>query len=144
MLIWSMLYNDNVYIIHRTEGSSIDIFDFNAFPNSIRISYFGSSQFIHILKGCITDTEPLIPQCQWSNGEKYGKTGPHASVDTWWHTVETLYSTIYYSKYFIELNFDKSTQYVALWTHKRHHIPRPIGRAMECLLWVLQQKLTVL
>ena len=33
------------------------------------------------------------------------------------YTVETLYSTIYYSKYFIELNFDKSTQYVALWTH---------------------------
>ena len=32
------------------------------------------------------------------------------------HTVETLYSTIYYSKYFIELNIDKSTQYVALWT----------------------------
>ena len=32
-------------------------------------------------------------------------------------TVETLYSTIYYSKYFIELNIDKSTQYVALWTH---------------------------
>ena len=29
-------------------------------------------------------------------------------------TVETLYSTIYYSKYFIELNFDKSTEYVAL------------------------------
>ena len=52
------------------------------------------------------------------------------------HTVETLYSTIYYSKYFIELNFDKSTQYVALWTHKRHPIPRPFGRAMECLLWV--------
>ena len=60
------------------------------------------------------------------------------------YTVETLYSTIYYSKYFIELNFDKSTQYVALWTHKRHPIPRPFGRAMECLLWVLQQKLTVL
>ena len=59
-------------------------------------------------------------------------------------TVETLYSTIYYSKYLIELNFDKSTQYVALWTHKRHPIPRPFGRAMECLLWVLQQKLTVL
>ena len=34
-------------------------------------------------------------------------------------TVETLYSTIYYSKSFIELNIDKSTQYVALWTHKR-------------------------
>ena len=30
------------------------------------------------------------------------------------NTVETLYSTIYYSKYFIELNFDKSTEYVAL------------------------------
>ena len=59
-------------------------------------------------------------------------------------TVETLYSTIYYSKYFIELNFDKSTQYVALWTHKRHPIPRPFRRAMECLLWVFQQKLTVL
>ena len=60
------------------------------------------------------------------------------------YTVETLYSTIYYSKYFIELNIDKSTQYVALWTHKRHPIPRPFGRAMECLLWVLQQKLIVL
>ena len=59
-------------------------------------------------------------------------------------TVETLYSTIYYSKYFIELNFDKSTQYAALSTHKRHSIPRPFGRAMECLLWELQQKLTVL
>ena len=30
------------------------------------------------------------------------------------YTVETLYSTIYNSKYFIELNIDKSTQYVAL------------------------------
>ena len=60
------------------------------------------------------------------------------------NTVETLYSTIYYSKYFIELNIDKSTQYVALWTHKIHPIPRPFGRAMECLLWVLQQKLIVL
>ena len=60
------------------------------------------------------------------------------------YTVETLYSTIYYSKYFIQINFDKSTQYVALWTHKRHPIPRPFGRAMECLLWVLEQKLIVL
>ena len=60
------------------------------------------------------------------------------------HIVETLYSTIYYSKYFIELHIDESTQYVALWTHKRHPIPRPFGRAMECLLWVLQQKLIVL
>ena len=33
-------------------------------------------------------------------------------------------------------NLYKSTQYVALWTHKRHPIPRPFGRAMECLLWV--------
>ena len=60
------------------------------------------------------------------------------------YAVETLHSTIYYSKYFIELNIDKSTQYVAFWTHKRHPIPRPFGRAMECLLWVLQQKLIVL
>ena len=60
------------------------------------------------------------------------------------NTVETLYSQIYYSKYFIKLNIDKSTQYVALWTHKRHPIPRPFGWAMECLLWVLQQKLIVL
>ena len=59
-------------------------------------------------------------------------------------TVETLYNTIYNRKYFIELNIDKSTQYVALWTHKKHPIPRPFGRAMECLLWVLQQKLIVL
>ena len=72
------------------------------------------------------------------------------TVDVWeccfipHFTVETLYSTIYHSKYFIELNIDKSTQYVALWTHKRHPIPRPFGRAMECLLWVFQQKLMVL
>ena len=58
--------------------------------------------------------------------------------------METLYSTIYYSKYLIELNIDKSTQYAALWTHKRHPIPRPFGRAMECFLWVLQQILIVL
>ena len=44
----------------------------------------------------------------------------------------------------MELNIDKSTQYVALWTHKRHPIPRPFGRATECLLWVLQQKMIVL
>ena len=61
-------------------------------------------------------------------------------MNTW----ENHYSKIYCSKYFIELNFDKSTQYVALWTHKRHPIPRPFGRAMECLLWVLEQKLIVL
>ena len=40
------------------------------------------------------------------------------TVNFCWSTVETLYSTIYYSKYFIEVNFDKSTHYVALWTHK--------------------------
>ena len=78
-----------------------------------------------------------MPQASmWS----FSKHNLHAQGST----VETLYSTIYYSKYFIELNFDKSTQYVALWTHKRHPIPRPFRRAMECLLWVLQQKLTVL
>ena len=71
-----------------------------------------------------------------------GETQRHCSKHH--GTVETLYSTIYNSKYFIELNFDKSTQYVNLWTHKRHPIPRPFGRAMECLLWVFQQKLTVL
>ena len=60
------------------------------------------------------------------------------------NTVETLSSMIYYSKYFIELHIDKSTQYVVLWTHKRHSIPRPFGRAMECLLWGLQHKLIVL
>ena len=70
--------------------------------------------------------------------------GANTDPDLFNCTVETLYSTIYYSKYFIELNFDKSTEYVALWTHKRHPIPRPFGRTMECLLWVLQQKLTVL
>ena len=78
-----------------------------------------------------------------SDGSKL-KTFQRALQDQISHTVETLYSTIYYSKYFIELNFDKSTQYVALWIHKRHPISRPFGRAMECLLWVLQQKLTVL
>ena len=48
--------------------------------------------------------------------------------------METFHSTIYYSKYFIELNIDESTQYVALGTHKRHPIPRPFGQAMECLM----------
>ena len=80
----------------------------------------------------------LLPHGMQSSVVKWTKSRPDSI------TVETLYSTIYYSKYFIELNIDKSTQYVALWTHKRHPIPRPFGRAMECLLWVLQQKLIVL
>ena len=50
----------------------------------------------------------------------------HSSKSIEVSTVETLYSTIYYSKYFIELHIDKSTQYVVLWTHKRHSIPRPL------------------
>ena len=45
---------------------------------------------------------------------------PSLAKDCHSYTVETLYSTIYYSKYFIELHIGKSTQYVALWTHKRH------------------------
>ena len=93
-------------------------------------------------------TEQARPQGVhlWSCGRHDLHTGGWRSSlsGTWISTVETLYSTIYYSKYFIELNIDKSTQYVALWTHKRHPIPRPFGRAMECLLWVLQQKLIVL
>ena len=68
--------------------------------------------------------------------KKATDTSPHTHGRRYGYTVKTLYSTIYYSKYFIELNIDKSTQYVALWTHKRHPIPRPFGRAMECLLWV--------
>ena len=68
----------------------------------------------------------------------------YSLIRVYTNTVETLYSTIYHSKYFIELNTDKSTQYGALWTQKRHYIPRPFGRAMECLLWLLQQKLIVL
>ena len=80
---------------------------------------------------------PISPGCCFCTGV----VNRHISSTT---TVETLYSTIYYNKYFIELHIDKSTQYVALWTHKRHPIPRPFGWAMECLLWVLQQKLIVL
>ena len=37
--------------------------------------------------------------------------------------METLYSTIYYSKYFIELNIDKSTQYVAFELKTPHTSP---------------------
>ena len=88
---------------------------------------------------------------RWTNGQDHlyvpiqlGRRRTMSQCVAHAPTVETLYSTIYYSKYFIELNLDKSTQYVALWTHKRHPIPRPFGRAMECLLWVFQQKLTVL
>ena len=104
----------------------------------------------------------MSPQCQ--SFSKFGSYSKYISLSStfikwnftaifWYvvvhaftHTVETLYSTIYYSKYFIELHIDKSTQYmyVVHWTHKRHSIPRPFGRAMECLLWVLQHKLIVL
>ena len=88
--------------------------------------------------------------CLHSNLKTSGSALSASLFLMWWFSDEnlcflhTLYSTIYYSKYFIELNIDKSTQYVALWTHKRHPIPRPFGRAMECLLWVFQQKLIVL
>ena len=90
-----------------------------------------------------TDTTPTHQEPDiFMNSTATRATTQMSSMYQW--QVETLYSTIYYSKYFIELNFDKSTQYVAFWTQKRHPIPRPFGRAMECLLWVLQQKLTVL
>ena len=42
-------------------------------------------------------------------------------------TVENLYNTIYYSKYAIEFNIDKSAHYVALKTHEGHPIPHPTG-----------------
>ena len=79
--------------------------------------------------------EPIVTYHQWGFMAFIWKLF-HSKCPNHYCTVETFYSTIYYSKYFIELNFDKSTQYVALWTHKRHPIPRPFGRAMECLLWV--------
>ena len=85
-----------------------------------------------------------IPCCLWMRCAIINAWYIHWNTPSRFTTVETLYSTIYYSQNFIELNIDKSTQYVALWTHKRHPIPRPFGRAMECLLWVLQQKLIVL
>ena len=90
--------------------------------------------------------QPWYWPCRMGKSLSYLRKGfnhlCHISVEEWhkMYTVETLYSTIYYDKYFIKLNIDKSTQNVALWTHKRHPIPRPFGRAMECLLWVLQQK----
>ena len=31
---------------------------------------------------------------------------------------------------------------IRLWTHKRHHIPRPNERDMGCLLWEFRRKLT--
>ena len=58
-------------------------------------------------------------------------------------TVETLYSTIYYSKYFIELNIDKSTQYVTLWTHKRHPIPRHSTRVDPTDFAICYTELTI-
>ena len=42
-------------------------------------------------------------------------------------TVENLYNTIYYSKYAIEFNIDKSAHYVALKTHEGHPISHPTG-----------------
>ena len=53
--------------------------------------------------------------------ETYSQNHLYSIANHWtagWYTMETLYSTIYYSKYFIELNIDKCTQCVALWTHK--------------------------
>ena len=113
-----------------------------------RIPVFRFDERYMMQIGIPWETSCLMRRKEWKMSEKETETRlrqiPVIRINMIITTVETLYSTIYYSKYFIELNNDKSTQYVALWTHKRHPIPRPFGRAMECLLWVLQQKLTVL
>ena len=52
------------------------------------------------------------------------------------NTEEPLYNTIYYARYHIQHAIDKCTVLLRLCTKKRHSIPRPYVRAMECLLWV--------
>ena len=37
-----------------------------------------------------------------------------------------------------------SSLWIRCWIHKRHHIPRPNGRAIGCLLWIFVRKLTTL
>ena len=128
----------------------IDIFKWIFLNENVWISINISLNFVP--NGPINNIPTLVQVMAWCRPGDQPSSEPmmvrlptHICVTRpQWITVETLYSTIYYSKYFIELNIDKSTLYVALWTHKRHPIPRPFGRAMECLLWVLQQKLTVL
>ena len=60
------------------------------------------------------------------------------------HTVEPLYNTVHYRRYKIYYNIDRCRIWIRLWTHKRHPIPRPYGRAMGCLLWVFWWKTIVL
>ena len=121
---------------HHTHHDTTVMWGTNPFPEPIMIKFYDA---IWHCQSVLHSNNLINPMVKWDN-VTLNKIKLCHNIDT----VETLYSTIFYSKYFIELNIDKSTQYVALWTHKRHPIPRPFGRAMECLLWVLQQKLIVL
>ena len=47
-------------------------------------------------------------------------------------------------RYFKKHFSDWGITYIRTWTHKRHLISRPKGRAMECLLWRFSRKLTAL
>ena len=60
------------------------------------------------------------------------------------NTVEPLYNTVHYRRYEVYYNIDRCRIWIRLWTHKRHPIPRPYGRAMGCLLWVFWWKTIVL
>ena len=69
------------------------------------------------------------------------KKKQHWSV--WQHTIECRNNAIQYSVLYTvlqRLGYDL----IWGWTHKWHPIPRPHGRAMGCLLWVFERKLTAL
>ena len=134
----------NTFVLNQDVVKYIYVCTYFWAPVTLRQPYQKKRCIIENTKAgsCTCKYKSPFSTCKWGK-EKEGIIMLW-NITIYVNTVETLYSTIYYSKYFIELNFGKSTQYVALWTHKRHPIPHPFGRAMECLLWVLQQKLTML
>ena len=47
-------------------------------------------------------------------------------------------------RYCIKVCWNWGTISIKCWIHKRHPIPRPLGRDMGCLLWIFLRKLTAL
>ena len=59
-------------------------------------------------------------------------------------TVECCYNVIQYCKILHNNYRNWGRISIRCWIHKRHSIPRPIGQAMGCLLWMFVRKLTTL
>ena len=61
-----------------------------------------------------------------------------------WYTIQTPHNMVYFTMIFHTIYNEKCRIQIRPWTHKKHCLPRPHRRAMECHLWLFWRKLTML